>query len=448
MNRYSKLFILVAVISLLFSSCKKWEDPVFKAPEYTGKKANKTIADIKARHTVLGQNVLDSICEFSGQNFIVKAVVVSSDQGGNCYKYITVEDETGGIEIAIDQSGLFNEYPVGQIVYINCNGLVVGDYSNKYQIGWIYENSIGRINYMMLGNYLTKDGLPSMDNIKALSPCGGICELTSGDQINDELSNCLVTLKRAMFSSDCHGKQLASNELTCDRALSNFIVGTYPVVVRTSNYAYFRNRVIDATKEYDLTGILTKYKNEYQLTLRTSLDMVESPAEPQAQEVLVKKVDFANNTSSEITGWYNPSGNWTPVSSQAYGKIVTHDGYTGSSTSTTCDDWLVSPVINLNGVTDCYLKINHQLQNLTDPNIYQVYYSTTYSGGEIIESEWIPYGNLGNYPSSFGFSNELRPVPEGDFRIAIRYNHSNPNIESHRWSIKELNFYRIEWILN
>lgn len=448
MNKYIKLFVLVVLVGILFSACKKWEAPEFKAPVYTGKKANMTIADIKARHTLLGQNVVDSICEFPGQQFIVKAVVVSSDEGGNCYKYITVEDETGGIEIAVNQSGLFNEYPVGQIVYINCDGLVVGDYSNKYQIGWIYENSIGRINYMMLGKYLSKDGLPSMDNIKALSPCGGICELTSGDDIHIDLSNCLVTLKKATFSSDCHGKQLASNELTCDRELSNFYVGTKPVVVRTSNYAYFRNRVIDATKEYDLTGILTIYKNEYQLTLRTSLDMVESAAEPQQQEVLVKKVDFANNTSSEITGWYNPSGNWTPVTSQAYGKIVTHDGYTGSSASTTCDDWLVSPVINLDGETDCYLRVNHQLQDLTDPNFYQVYYSTTYTGGEINPEDWTPYGSLGNYPTSFGMTGQLSPIPEGDFRIAIRYNKNNANIESHRWSIKELNFYKIEWILN
>ena len=44
---YSISIILLAlVVSLL--SCKKWEAPEFQAPEYTGKKANKTIADIKA----------------------------------------------------------------------------------------------------------------------------------------------------------------------------------------------------------------------------------------------------------------------------------------------------------------------------------------------------------------------------------------------------------------
>ena len=39
---YSITIILLAlVVSLL--SCKKWEAPEFQAPEYTGKKANKTI---------------------------------------------------------------------------------------------------------------------------------------------------------------------------------------------------------------------------------------------------------------------------------------------------------------------------------------------------------------------------------------------------------------------
>ena len=53
------IILLAFVVSL--SSCKKWEAPEFQAPEYTGKKANKTIADINARHTVLSQNMLDSI---------------------------------------------------------------------------------------------------------------------------------------------------------------------------------------------------------------------------------------------------------------------------------------------------------------------------------------------------------------------------------------------------
>lgn len=270
-----KSFYLVVASLFLFSACKKWEAPKFEAPVYTGKKAKNHIADIKDRHMQPGINAIDSICDFPGQNFIVKAVVVSSDESGNCYKYLTLQDKTGGIEIAIDKNYLFNDYPVGQIVYLNCDGLVVGDNNGNYQIGWKNQNNLVRINQVMLDSYLSKDGLPSTDNIKALSPCDSIFELVSGNQLNDEMCNCLVILKNARFSSACHNQTLGNADRETDRALSNFNAALCPTQVHTSNYALFRNRVIDTLKTYDLTGILTKYNNGYRLTLRSDEDMKE-----------------------------------------------------------------------------------------------------------------------------------------------------------------------------
>jgi hypothetical protein len=424
--------VLLALVLLCCASCKKWEAPKFQEPEYTGKKANKTIADIKARHTQLNSNVTDSICQYSGQHFVVKAVVVSSDEGGNCYKYLTVQDQTGGIEIAVDQNSLFNEYPVGQIVYINCDGLVVGDYYNKYQIGWIYEGSIGRINYMFLNRYLSLDGMPSLDNINELSPCGGVCMIYSDADLSPDKVNCLCTIKGARFSSSCHGLQLATNLVTCDRALDNF-----SIAVRTSNYAKFRNIIIDANKEYDLTGILTIYKNDYQFTLRTADDIQAAAVEPQPEEVLVLKVGIDANSLT--------SGGWTQNTADAW----KYQYFEGSHflfhlpEAGTCDDWVISPEITIEDA-DCFLKIDHQIADVTNPDFYQVYYSTTYQGGDINPNDWHPY-TLTSYPTSFANSNALTPVPQGTFRIGIRYNKSNANTPSHRWSFKALNFYKTEW---
>lgn len=431
MKKIYSITILMLALLLAFVSCKKWEAPEFQTPVYTGKKANKTIADIKERHTSLNADIVDSICDYSGQRFIVKAVIVSSDEGGNCYKYLTVQDKTGGIEIPIEQNSLFNEYPVGQIVYINCDGLVVGDYHNKYQIGWIYQNSIGRINYLMLKNYLTKDGLPSMDNIIELSPCGGICELYSDADITDEKFNCLCTIKKARFVSSCHGLQLSTDDVICDRQLENFTIS-----VRTSNYAKFRNIIIDATKEYDLTGILTKYSNKYQFTLRTAEDIKESEHTPQEVEVLVNKVAIDANSLT--------SGGWIQTTADAW-KYGDHFLYhPGVDEGNTCDDWLISPEININDA-NCFLKIEHRL-NITDPLFHQVYYSTSYQGGEIDMNEWHVY-NLTNFPpNNFENSNALTPVPQGTFRIGIRYNKNVvTSSASHRWDIKALNFYKTEW---
>lgn len=428
MKKIFNLIFVLTLISFAIPSCQKWTAPQFEAPVYTGPKANKKIADIKARHLVLDQNVVDSICRASSEKFIVKAVVVSSDEGGNCYKYLTVQDETGGIEIAIDKNSLFNDYPVGQIVYINCQGLVVGDYNNKYQIGWIYENSIGRINAMMLGNYLSKDGLPDMKNIDEMSPCGGICEITGNYDLNPEKVNCLCHISKAKFKADCHGLQLATNDITCDRELEN-----YSITVRTSNYAKFRNFVIDATKEYDLTGILTIYNNDYQFAIRTIDDIKVAPRE---EEILLQKLTFDANSFTTGGWWQNDENGWQFADNYMYHLFV----------NSTCDDWMVSPEITIHD-NDSYLKIEHHINEVTDPDFYQVYYSTASFDGTIHESDWTPY-NLTEYPSSsyFGYSNELTPVPQGvPFRIAIRYNKHTSSIASHRWYIKSLNFYKKEW---
>ena len=145
MKRYSYL-ILMLVAAVTFSACNKWDEPEFEVPTYQGEPANKTIADIINVYTEAGH--LDSICH-AGETFIVRATVVSSDEGGNFYKNMVIQDETGAIQLQINQSGLCHTYPVGQTVYLNCSGLVVGNYHGVYQVGWIYKT----INDLLGGAY-------------------------------------------------------------------------------------------------------------------------------------------------------------------------------------------------------------------------------------------------------------------------------------------------------
>ena len=237
-----KISIILILIAAIVSGCNRWEEPEFTAPVYDGPAENKTIADIKAKHLSLGNNTQDSICRYDEQ-FIVKAVVVSSDQGGNCYKYLTIQDETGGIEIAIDRSSLYNDYPVGQTVYLNCAGLVVGDYHNKYQIGWVYQGSVGRIAPADLHKYLSKDGIPDLNNPIVAHPI----EINSANDLTAENVNCLVKIDACRFDAADNGLPLAYNDFTTDRTVT---FNGASLTVRTSNYAYFRNTLIDASKEF------------------------------------------------------------------------------------------------------------------------------------------------------------------------------------------------------
>ncbi len=426
------IFLLnFALIALLFASCNKWSDPEFVVPQYDGPAANRTIADIKAMHTSLGTGAQDSICSWD-EPFIVKAIVVSSDQGGNCYKYMTVQDETGGIEIAIDRTGLYNDYPVGQTIYLDCRGLIVGDYHNKYQIGWKYSGSVGRINQNALDRYIQKDGLPDPNHPFVANPI----VVTGSNELNAENVNCLVKIDGCTFDPKYDGQQLADNDFTLDREI---YIGGATVIVRTSNYANFRSLLIDADQTYCLTGILSVYNSEYQLTLRTKEDFQIAHV---VQETTIKELTFDENSLGS-GGWLtNPNNDAWKYQAFSGNQFIYHD-----NTSSECDDWLISPTITLDDMSNVSLFIEHSNNVGGSPaTYYQVYYSTTYDGGAFNESDWTAFNpNLTNYPSSFALSNALDPsvISSPNFRIAFRY-HKSGNANGTRWSIKGMKFVRIE----
>ena len=424
-----KTTIIAILIAAVLAGCNRWEEPEFTAPVYDGPAANKTIADIKAKHPSLGTNTQDSICRFDEQ-FIVKAVVVSSDEGGNCYKYLTIQDETGGIEIAIDRSSLYNDYPVGQTVYLNCAGLIVGDYHNKYQVGWIYQGSVGRISPVALPRHLSKDGLPDPTNPLVASPI----EIKDANDLSAENVNCLVKIDGCKFSPADDGLPLADNDYTTDREVT---FNGASVTVRTSNYAYFRNTLIDAGKEYCLYGILSVYNSTYQLTLRTKDDMQFSSA---SQSVTLADLTFDANSLT--------SGGWSQNPDNDSWKFQTYNGNNflyHNTSSEACDDWLISPELNLGDVTGALLFLDHQNNVGGSPaTYYQVYYSTTYSGGDFNPSEWTAFNpNLNNFPSSFGLSNglDLSAIGNQKFRIALRY-HKSGSVDGTRWAVRGVKVIR------
>lgn len=72
----------------------------------------------------------------NGEHYIISGKVVSSDQSGNIYKNLMIEDETAGLTIAIDKTKLYQTYKIGQTVTIDVTGLYMGAYGRCMQLGW------------------------------------------------------------------------------------------------------------------------------------------------------------------------------------------------------------------------------------------------------------------------------------------------------------------------
>jgi len=424
-------FLLMLFLSIfMFFGCKKWTEPEFFIPEWVGptepiryftiNNANPMFS-ILEQHTIGNPPVPIVSSTFQGQTRYLRVVVVSSDEGGNYYKSLVLQDSTGGIEMQLDMAGLHTVYPVGQKVVIVLNGLVVGDYNHLPQMGWIYqETQVGRINSLYFDQYIIRDGMPSAKNIpRALT--------------NNEIDfggrdvNKLVCLERVTFESDAVGEPLAYNHITKDWTVYVPLSSgkSQEVVVRTSNFARFRSMIIE-DKEYNLTGILTTYRGTPQLMIRTRNDI----------EMLTSEsitFDFTSNPIGE--------GKWsiqTLVGEDRWGFRSNYMVHRGSTSGVLADDWLISPVITVpdeweNG----FLHFEHQLPVLNAQyDTYQIYYTTSIAATFNI-NDWKEL-KLSSFPESFEWSNRffLSEIGAPSFRIAFRYHSVNPGVATYEWRIK------------
>ena len=134
--------ISFALIALAFmaASCQefqpvftlKYEDTPLEQPvtdEYAlakfGADAFTSIKDLKALYKKHGEPVeID-------EPFVIRGEVTSSDESGNVYRELYLQDATGAIDFKIGRSSSYDDYKPGQILYVNCMGLVLGEYGFK-----------------------------------------------------------------------------------------------------------------------------------------------------------------------------------------------------------------------------------------------------------------------------------------------------------------------------
>ena len=215
----------------------------------------------------------------------IKGIVTGNDEGGNIYSALYLQDNTGAIVLSISQSGLYGAFPVGQTVLVELQGLYVGGYGKQPQIGTTYTNpnkegatpQVGR-----MSRYIWKD------HYKLLSPIPGLMVTPIEAKWNFNLLDIskdagkLVTLKGVTLA-EADGKAVFAPS---DGSVSLYggcahrvISGLSNVVVRTSTYADFAQRLLPTTR-VDITGVAARYNDTWQIMMRTEKDIVESTTEP------------------------------------------------------------------------------------------------------------------------------------------------------------------------
>ena len=257
MNKFKNIFTGILFLSAIvfLNSCKEddFDIPPVNIPTVNFD-ANTTIPELLAMHTAGGLESIDT-------NIIIKGIVVANDISENIYKKIYLEDDSAGIEIPLEGTELNKTYPVGQRVYIKCNGLVLGEYKGNMQLGYLSGGVVSRIPTTLIPEHLFLDSLPGPSPVPTLrSDFSGYTNFL----------NMLVKVENIHFDPAVVGLPLSESSASTSRTMIDQNGNT--LVLYTSSFANFASNLIPADTG-SVTGVIIKYNSSYEFIIRDLNDL-------------------------------------------------------------------------------------------------------------------------------------------------------------------------------
>lgn len=369
--------LFIAAI-LLFNGCvnEEFDKPPIVIPKVDFP-SNISIADLKATYTGTGVNLIgDTLVTANGNviNPVIQGIVVGNDESGNLYKTMIIRDLSGGLELKLDQTGLYNEYRVGQRIFIKCKGLYLGNYGGLVQLGYLFQGNIGRIPQIMIADHLFRDSLPGSAPRPSISSISGLgasvlSTLVRFDNVHFDDGD--VELEFAPQIAE------ATNRVLLD---SN---GT-PILVRTSKYANFASKLVPAGSG-SVVGVLSIFNGDFQLYIRDAKDLIGF--NPAAAGNIILQQTFSASPANWTNFSVASNKNWEHDAGEACMKV---NGYEGDAAS---DDWLITPPITLSGSNNYILTFKSwtQYTDNGNSNPVEALISTDYIGsGNPLPAAWTP----------------------------------------------------------
>ena len=266
----------IALLSLFaITSCVKDDDYEIPNPNgekplppFSGKVVTFDVATAQATNTVVTY----------GADEAIEGYVISSDEGGNFYKkiYIQNEEKTKGVTVVINKSGLYTEFPLGAKVQLRLKGLTSQANNGGVDFGdGIYQGNNNRTGVGQMSEATYKKHLFEKGGTRKT-----LAELAKADTSINTLKveanvNQLITLKGVHFKTADVGKEMhqKTNDARqgTDYTLTDAQGNTIPF--RTSRYAKFKDEKVPAGT-LDITGVLTQFGQNWQFMISNYADIV------------------------------------------------------------------------------------------------------------------------------------------------------------------------------
>lgn len=275
LKSYIRTFALAAVALAGFTACQDdVDDPSANAP-VASLQPNTTILELKEKFWSDEKNYADSIIDRDDRSrrFVIRGTVVSSDEEGNIFKSLVIQDETAAMAFSIDSYNLYLRYRRGQEIVLDVTGMEIGKYASLQQIGrksWYENGKSWQVSFMAPETFYARaelNGYPDLAKIDTLT-------MSTFSDIQKQTPECLRTMqsrlvrfKNVYFQDG--GKRKLSVWHTKENDEQNTTIidrNGATLTVRTSGYSTFFNTTLPVGN-IDIVGILSYYNDSWQLML-------------------------------------------------------------------------------------------------------------------------------------------------------------------------------------
>lgn len=382
-----------------------------------------------------------------------EVIVVSSDEAGNFYKRLIVQDieapDIRGLSILIDLRSSYARYPYGSKLYVNVAGLSLFGDNGSFTLGFLNRDRVEAIPESLLDRFLVRTG-------KKLDPH---IEAVEASKLSEKHINTRVRLKGVQFQREDLGKTYAAEPHDAYNALRPLAIcdDPAPLFLSTSVYADFKFETLPESR-FTVEGLLVReYENQMAMVVNDPDDL-KMESESRCDEEFLECEHFGESgiqenrqDSSEETLYYENFESiqytrdleklgWSNVNihfdngrfvrrSENDNTFVRVSAY--GSRESTMEAWLISPAIDLEMTREEWLSFDTRA-TFNEGRLLSVWISTDYLD-DPEEATWqrlpakISEGSADGSNEKFISSGEISlDCVNGIFRVAFRYLGGDP----------------------
>ena len=311
-----KFFMLATAFVL--TSCV--HDDNYNAPDLSGNCQDLTATITLAAAKNLAQNTTITT------DAVIEGYVSSTDQSGNIYKTIYIQDDptnpTQGFVLSVDAVSTYASYPQGAKVYVKLKGLAMGTYGGVKQLGYMDNGTFGRIPEKMVPTSILK----SCTAKATITP--KVMTLADMKTANDQYIGCLIKVENAEFDAKVLCSTYAPDGYTVDRQINDPTTSATTRVVRNSGYASFANQKLPSGKG-SFIGILSKYNSSYQLFINKVSDLSDMTHFPRKDAITADPCSIdataTAKTVADVKKLFTGSNYLIPDNIYIKGKVTAND---------------------------------------------------------------------------------------------------------------------------